>query len=35
MLYTLRYDALAQIGPLLDTFLAPPPRKDLSDGASS
>ncbi len=26
MVYTLRYDTLAQVGPLLDAFLAPPPR---------
>jgi DNA-binding transcriptional ArsR family regulator len=34
-LYSLRYDTLAQVGPLLDAYLAPPPRKDLPDGASS
>jgi DNA-binding transcriptional ArsR family regulator len=32
-LYSLRYDTLAQVGPLLDTFLAPPPRKEFPDAA--
>jgi len=34
MVYTLRYDTLAQVGSLLDAFLAPPPRKDLPDASS-
>ena len=34
-IYTLRYDALAQVGPTLDAFLAPPPRKEPADGSSS
>jgi DNA-binding transcriptional ArsR family regulator len=33
--YTLRYDTVAQVGPALDAFLAPPPRKERSDGSSS
>ena len=32
--YTLRYGTLAQVGPLLETVLAPPLRKDPTDGAA-
>jgi DNA-binding transcriptional ArsR family regulator len=35
MYFTLRYDALAQLGLLLETYLAPPPRKEPFDVSSN